>query len=353
MTKISKTEFGKLKNGTTVYAFTLSDGRRMATVLDLGATLQALVTPDKNGKPTDVVLGYDTIEEYLENDGYLGATIGRFGNRIAEGRLAVEDKVYALYLNDRDNHLHGGKEGFDKKIWDAQVALENGDEILVLRYVSPDGEEHYPGTLVTTVTYRLTDKGISIDYFATADQKTAINLTNHSYFNLDGDGSADSVSAHYLKIEADEITPTDKNMIPRQGFKKVEGTPFDFTSFKRIGDGNARITEDADMISGNGFDHCYVFRKNRDELVPACVVYSEKSGIEMSVYTDQIAVQLYTANGLSATGKGGRLYGRFGALCLETQAIPNNVNVPEYAALASSLYEAGSAYTHTVRYEFK
>ena len=198
----------------------------------------------------------------------------------------------------------------------------------------------------------LSEKGLAIDYFAVSDKKTAINLTNHSYFNLDGDGSENSVCAHQLKIEADEITPTDKNMIPRQGFKKVSGTPFDFTAFKTIGEANSRIVEDADMIAGNGLDHCYVFRENRDERIPACVVFSEKSGITMSVYTDQVAVQLYTANGLSAVGKGGKQYGRFGAFCLETQAIPNNVNVPEYAQIASSLYEANVAYTHSVRYEF-
>jgi len=352
MTKITKNEFGKLKNGATVYAFTLSDGFAFARILDLGGILQALVVPDKKGTPTDVVLGYDTPQEYLENDGYLGALIGRFGNRIDEGRLEIDGKIYPLYLNDRGNHLHGGREGFDKKIWDAEiVADEQGNEQLVLRYVSLDGEEHYPGTLVVQVVYGFVNGVLSIDYMAVADKKTAINLTNHAYFNLDGDGAENSVSEHYLKIVAARITPTDKTMIPRGGFKKVAGTPFDFSDFKKIGAGNARIKEDADMINGNGFDHCFVLNERTDDE-PACVAYSEKSGIEMKTYTDQPAVQLYTANGLSATGKDGKGYGRFGAFCLETQAIPNNVNVAEYAEIASSVYEAGTPYFHSTRYAF-
>ncbi len=352
MTKIIKNEFGSLKNGATVYAFTLSDGCSFARILNLGGILQSLVFPDKTGTPTDVVLGYDTPQEYLENDGYLGALIGRFGNRIDEGRLEIDGKIYSLYLNDRGNHLHGGREGFDKKIWDTEIITdEQGNEQLVLRYVSVDGEEHYPGTLVVQVVYGFINGVLSIDYMAVADQKTAINLTNHAYFNLDGDGAENSVSEHFLKINADRITPTDKNMIPRGGFKKVAGTPFDFSSFQKIGDGNARIEEDADMINGNGFDHCFVLNGQNDDE-PACVAYSEKSGIEMKTYTDQSAVQLYTSNGLFATGKNGKAYGRFGGFCLETQAIPNNVNVPEYAAIASSIFEKGEPYFHSTRYAF-
>ena len=332
--------------------FTLYDGFAFARILDLGGILQSLVVPDKNGTPTDVVLGYDTPQEYFENEGYVGALIGRFGNRINKGLLEIDGKIYPLYLNDRGNHLHGGREGFDKKIWDTKIIVdEQGNEQLALRYVSPDGEENYPGTLVAQVVYGFENGVLSIDYMAISDKKTAINLTNHAYFNLEGDGAENSVLQHSLKINADRITPTDKTMIPSGEFKNVAGTPFDFLTFKKIADGNARMEEDSDMINGNGFDHCFVLNEQKDDE-PACIAYSEKSGIEMKTYTDQSAVQLYTSNGLSAIGKGGKVYGRFGAFCLETQAIPNNVNVPEYAKINSSIFDKGEPYFHSTRYAF-
>lgn len=341
---ITKKLFGKTKDGREVLAYTLGDGAFYATVLDLGGTLQSIVVPDRAGKPTDVLLGYNTVAEYERNGGYLGALIGRFGNRIGGGRLTVDGKEYALYLNDRGNHLHGGKEGFDKKIWASRI---EGDE-LVLSLVSPDGEENYPGTLNVEVRYSFSGGKLTICYRAVTDKKTAVNLTNHAYFNLNGEGD-ETVLDHVLKIESDYITPTDENMIPVGGFRAVKGTPFDFTSSKTIGRDIG--AEDTDLKQGNGYDHCYVLRNKCGEWVKYAVCESEKTGIRMTCYTDMPAVQFYAGNGLDQDGKHGHYAARSG-FCLETQAIPNNVNVEEYAARGSSYLDAGEVYSFTAMYEF-
>lgn len=348
MTKIEKSEFGKMPDGRSVYAFTFTDADRQMKVLTLGGIIQSLVVPDKNGKPTDVLLGYDDVDGYLKNGGYLCALIGRFGNRIDKGRLDVDGKTYSLYINDRSNHLHGGKEGFNAKLWDAEIDGEK----LVLSYLSPDGEENYPGNLKVTVVYTFADGVLGIDYTAVSDKKTAINLTNHAYFNLSGEGDGCTILDHELLLDAPCITPTDSELIPRGEFRAVKGTPFDFTVSKKVGkDDGARAT-DIDMSYGGGYDHCFVFDKNRDKTRPYGVLYSEKSGIEMKCYTDMPAVQFYAGNCLDQKGKSGHYYGRCGGLCLETQAIPNNVNVPEYAAYGSSVYGAGEVYRFTAKYAF-
>ena len=341
---ITKKLFGKTKDGREVYAFTLGDGNSYATVLDLGGTLQSIVVPDKDGKPTDVLLGYRDVAGYENHGGYLGALIGRFGNRIGGGRLTVDGKEYSLYCNDRGNHLHGGKEGFDKKIWASRI---EGDE-LVLSLFSPDGEENYPGNLNVEVRYSFSGGKLTICYRATTDKKTAVNLTNHAYFNLNGEGS-DTILDNVLRIDSDFITPTDANMIPVGGFRAVKGTPFDFTVPKEIGrDAQA---DDIDLKQGNGYDHCFVLRNKCGEWVKYAVCESPRTGIRMTCYTDMPAVQFYAGNGLNQDGKGGHYANRSG-FCLETEAIPNNVNVEEYAARGSSFLNAGEVYSYTAMYEF-
>ena len=345
MTKITKEHFAVL-NGREVDAYTLTEGETSVRVLTYGGILQSIVLPDKNGVKRDVLLGYDTLEGYLENGGYLGALIGRFGNRIDKGMLTIDGALHALYKNDRGNHLHGGKEGFNAKIWNAEVV----GETLELSYFSPDGEENYPGNLTVRVTYSLSGGALKISYFAVSDKKTAINLTNHAYFNLNGEGNDVTAADNYLQIDAPYITPTDETLIPRGEFRATADTPFDFSAPKRIArDINA---DDPDLKKGNGYDHCFVFAPGRDVSKPYATAYSESTGIEMRCFTDMPAVQLYTGNGLNQFGKGGNHYGKNNAYCLETEAIPNNVNVPAYARYGSSVYDRGQAYRFFATYAF-
>ena len=282
---------------------------------------------------------------YENNGGYLGALIGRFGNRIGKGELTIDGVKYQLYCNDRGNHLHGGKVGFNKKIWAHEIV---GDE-LRLTLVSPDGDENYPGTLSVRVTYIFENGEMRIFYHAVSDKKTAVNLTNHAYFNLSGEGDG-SILDHMLEIESDEITPTDPNMIPVGGFRRVAYTPFDFTSPRPIGE--AIDADDIDIKQGNGYDHCYVLRNTCGKYVKYATVESPKTGIRMTCYTDMPAVQFYAGNGLHQQGKSA-YYGKRAGFCLETQAIPNNVNVPEYAARGSSILEAGAEYSFHAMYKFE
>lgn len=341
---ISKKIFGTTKDGREVLAYTLADGESKAVILTYGGILQSLVVPDKSGKPTDVVLGYNTVAEYEENGGYLGALIGRFGNRIGGGKLTIDGKEYQLYQNDRGNHLHGGKEGFNKKVWAHKV---EGDE-LVLSILSPDGEENYPGNLNVEVRYSFKGGALKIKYRAVADKKTAVNLTNHAYFNLNGEGDG-SILDNELWIDCDYIVPTNDTMIPVGGFRAVKGTAFDFNTPKAIG--KDIDADDTDLKQGGGYDHCHVLKNKCGEYVKYATAYSRKTGIKMACYTDMPAVQLYTGNGLHQQGKT-VYYGKRAAFCLETQAIPNNVNVKEYAEKGSSILDAGEVYEFTAAYEF-
>lgn len=337
--------FGKTSDGRQVLAFTLWDGESYATVLNRGGIVQSIAVPDKNGVLTDVVLGYNDMEGYEKNGGYLGALIGRFGNRIGGGKLVIDGKEYALYCNDRGNHLHGGKEGFDKKIWAHEI---KGDE-LVLSLVSPDGEENYPGNLQVRVTYSFRGGEFKIEYHAVSDQKTAINLTNHAYFNMNGEGKGDALD-NVLWIDCDFVTPTNATMIPEGDFRAVKGTAFDFNAPKEIG--RDIDADDPDLKRGNGYDHCHVLKNKCGEFVKYATVESKKTGIKMTCFTDMPAVQFYAGNGLNQQGKSG-YYGKRSGFCLETQAIPNNVNVPAYAAKGSSLYDKGQEYGFTAVYRFE
>ena len=343
---ITTSKFGFTKDGREVLAFTIADGDSFVTILSYGGIVQSLVVPAANGEPTDVVLGYNDVASYEETGGYLGALIGRFGNRIGEGKLTIDGETYQLYNNDRGNHLHGGKEGFNTKIWAHEIVDEN---TVALSIVSPDGEENYPGTLTVRVEYTFRHGTLTIRYRATTSKKTAVNLTNHAYFNLNGEGDG-SILDNVLWMDCDEITPTNPTMIPVGGFRKVAGTPFDFNTPKAIGQDIE--ADDVDLKQGNGYDHCHVLKNGCGKYAKYATVTGPKTGITMTCYTDMPAVQFYAGNGLNQEGKT-IYYGKRAGFCLETQAIPNNVNVPEYAAKGSSILDAGEVYEFTAAYEFK
>ncbi len=341
---ITAKQFGKTADGKTVTAYTLHDGTSSMTVLDLGGIVQQILIPDRNGNLTDVILGYQTVAEYENNGGYLGALIGRFGNRIGKGKLVIDGKEYNLYLNDRGNHLHGGKSGFNKKIWNASI---EGDR-LKLQLLSPDMEENYPGNLNVEVVYSFRNGEWKIEYRAVSDKKTCVNLTNHAYFNLNGEGNGDVLN-HLMQIDCDFITPTSPTMIPEGGFRAVKGTAFDFNAPKEIG--KDIDADDTDLKQGNGYDHCHVLKNKCGEYVKYAEVKSPVTGIVMECFTDMPAVQFYAGNGLSVRGKSGT-YVKRGGFCLEPQAIPNNVNVPEYAEKGSSILGAGEEYRFHAAYRF-
>lgn len=333
---ITKRLFGKMPCGKEVYCWTITNGDMSADVIDYGATLRSLIVPDKNGKPTDVVLGYDTLEEYINNDGYIGATVGRFANRIRVGKFTLNGEEYTVACNDGPNHLHGGIEGYDKRVWD----IKDEDGELACYLVSPDGDEGYPGTLEMKVTYALKDGGLSIHYEAASDKDTIFNPTNHAYFNLDGEGK---VNEQYLMINADYFTPNDADCLPTGELKAVEGTSMDFKDFHTIAE---RADMDEYVKPYGGYDVNFVLNGN----APACEVYSDKNGIVMTVLTTEPGVQLYTGNGTSdRTGKGGAQYGWRSAFCLETQHYPDCINHPEWP---SCVLEAGVKFDSTTVYKF-
>ena len=340
--------FGKTSDGQTVMAFKLKDGANEATILNLGGIIQSLKVADKNGNLVDVILGYNDVAGYERTGGYLGALIGRYGNRIEKGHLVIDGEEYNLYCNDRGNHLHGGRNGFDKKLWNYVFEGHDGNT-LALSIVSPDGEENYPGNLRVQVRYTFVDGELKIEYAAMSDKKTAINMTNHAYFNLDGEGSGNVLDT-FLQIDADRVTPTDETLIPHGEFKDVEGTPFDFRKPHRIGE---RIgdTDDDDIRYGGGYDINFVCNKPAGTYAKIADAESEKSGIAMEVFTDMPAVQLYTGNGLSQNGKSA-YYNRNYGFCLETQFIPNGVNCPSYAALGDPIFEKNKIYHSVTAYKF-
>lgn len=309
--------FGMTRGGEPVTACRLENGAGASvTVLDYGATVQSLCVPNDSGGLTDVVLGYDTAAEYEENGGFLGATIGRVGNRIGGAAFRLNGKCYALAKNDGENHLHGGHLGFDKWLW---AIRPMGEDSLVCSRLSPDGEEGYPGNLQVQVTFTLTPRNtLRIQYDADTDQDTIVNLTNHSYFNLNGHGT---VLEHELQVFASRITENDAGCLPTGKLLEVAGTPFDFQVPKQIG---AEIGQDhPQLLCGKGYDHNYVLSGKR-----AAVLRSAVSGIMMTVETDMPGMQVYTANTLSERrGKGGSVMSPRSAVCLETQLFPNGVNL--------------------------
>ena len=313
-----------------------------------------LMVPDRDGNMADVVLGYNTLAEYLRETPYFGSIIGRVGNRIAKGKFDLDGKTYDLVTNnvpaDMPCHLHGGTVGFDKVVWEAEPFMKENTPGLKLHYLSKDGEEGYPGNLDVTVWYRLTeDNSLKIDYLATTDAATPVNLTNHSYFNLRGEGNGDILS-HLVTLNATHYTPVNPGLIPTGEIAPVEGTPFDFTTPHPIGN---RIDADNEQIRfGGGYDHNWVLDNQDGDLALAATAFEPVSGRVMEVWTTEPGVQFYCGNFLdgSLIGKSGRPYQRRTGFCLETQHYPDSVNQPNFPA---TILRPGEKYQSTTLFRFK
>ena len=321
----TQAEWGALSDGTKVQAVELKNSKGVtARVISYGATLQDLMVPDNAGKAADIVIGYDTIEGYEKTPGYTGVTVGRYANRIAGGKFQLDGKTFQIPQNDGPNALHGGPKGFDKVLWTGKI-IPHGVE---LTYLSPDGEMGFPGNLTAVVRYTLVGKELKIEYSATTDKNTVVNLTNHSYFNLAGAGNG-NILKDEVKINASRYTPVDATLIPTGELASVEGTPFDFRKPTAVG---ARIeNKDDQLTKGHGYDHNWVLNSS-GKLAEAAEVYEPESGRVMQVLTDQPGVQFYTGNFLDGTikGKGGKVYEHRAALCLETQHFPDSPNHPKF-----------------------
>lgn len=347
---MTKQDWGKGPEGQTVELYTLRNAKGMqATITNYGARVTSLSTPDRNGNMADVVLGFDSIDGYLKENPYFGAVVGRYGNRIAKGHFALNGKEYQLPLNNGPNSLHGGLKGFDKRVWSARDVSMDGEPALELTYVSKDREEGYPGKLTAKVTYTLTNKNeLRLDYQATTDQDTILNITNHSYFNLAGQGEG-NILDHVIRINADKFTPVDETLIPTGELKPVAGTPFDFRQPAAIG---ARIGEkDEQLIRGKGYDHNFVLNGAQGELALAVKVTEPKSGRVMEVLTTEPGVQFYTGNFLDGTltGKGGKKYDFRYGFCLETQHFPDSPNQPQFPPV---VLKPDTTYRSTTVYRF-
>lgn len=339
---IQEEDFGTLEDGSEVSLFTLTNSNDMEVkITNYGGIVTSIRIPDVNGSLDDVVLGFESLDKYLEGTPYFGAIIGRYGNRIAGGKFSIDGTEYELATNDGSNHLHGGEVGFDKVLWDAEIQDDNS---LKLTYLSEDGEEGYPGNLEVSVVYSLTnDSELKIEYEATTDKATPVNLTNHSYFNLSGQPDS-TILDHELMLNADQYTPVNDELIPTGELTEVEGTPFDFRNPHEIG---ARI----DQVEG-GYDHNWVLnRSENDSLFHAATLYHEESGREMKVFTEEPGIQFYSGNFLdgSLEGPDGTPFVQHAALCLETQHFPNSPNEPDFP---STILEPGETYETTTIYQF-
>lgn len=350
MAAITKQHWSTLTTGEEIDLYKLrnSPGTE-ATITNYGGRLVTLCTPDREGKFADIVLGFDNLQGYLAKNPYFGALVGRYANRIANAEFSLNGKTYQLAKNDGPNSLHGGTRGFDKVVWKAKESSVAGDSALQLTYVSKDGEEGYPGNLTATITYTLTDSDeLKIEYEATTDKDTVINLTNHSYFDLTGQ-FAGSILDHEVTINADRFTPVNSNLIPTGELKDVKGTPFDFTQPARIG---ARIDEEDEQLKyGIGYDHNFVLNRSGTGLSLAARVKDAKTGRVLEVSTTQPGMQFYTGNHLDGhvRGKGGVMYGfRFG-FCLETQHFPDSPNQPTFP---SAELKVGQKYQGTTVFKF-
>jgi len=326
---VTRAPFGKTADGGAVELFTLTNTNGVQIrITNYGAIIVSIRVPDRNGKLDDVVLGYDTLEGYTAsgNPRFFGAVVGRYGNRIANGRFTLDGKNYQLATNNGPNHLHGGVKGFDKVVWRAEPFKKDDSIGVVLEHTSPDGDEGYPGTLKARVTYTLNDRNeLIVDYYATTDKPTPLNLTQHTYFNLAGDGKRD-ITDHIITIDADRYTPVDATMIPTGALTPVDSTPFDFRKPTRIG---ARIDADDEQIRyGLGYDHNFVLNRRTDGLFHAVRLVDPASGRTLDISTTQPGLQFFTGNKLdgSITGKAGHVYNKRFGLCLETQHFPDSPN---------------------------
>jgi aldose 1-epimerase len=346
---VKKQAYGKMPDGAEVELYTLTNANGMqAGIITYGGTVVSLTAPDRNGKYADVVLGMDDLAGYRKATAFFGALIGRYGNRIGHAQFTLDGNTYKLPANDNGNMLHGGPAGFDKQIWSARPGSSPDGQTLELTYVSKDGEAGFPGALTAKVVYTLTAKNeLKIDYTATTDKPTVVNLTNHSYFNLAGQGEGD-ILAHEVMIDAGRYTPVDEHLIPTGELRPVSGTPFDFTKPTAVG---ARIEANDEQIKfGNGYDHSWVLNKAAGSLAKAAEVHEATSGRVMEVWTTEPAVQFYTGNFLDGTLQGkGKTYIRRGALCLETQHYPDSPNKP---AFPTTELKPGETYRTTTLYRF-
>jgi aldose 1-epimerase len=349
---ITKAGFGTTTSGQAVEIYTLRNPHGAeARILTYGGIVQSLIMPDKNGKFADIVLGYDNLQGYLDQTPYFGALIGRYGNRIGGAKFLLEGKNYALAANNGSNSLHGGLVGFDKVVWNAQPLETIHGPSLVLTYFSKDGEEGFPGNLQVTAIYTLTeDNALKLDFTATTDQPTVVNLTHHSYFNLAGQGNGD-ILKHLVQINANRFTPVDSTLIPTGELRPVANTPFDFRQPTTI---SARINDprDEQIQFGGGYDHNWVLNQLApDALSLAACVHEPTTGRTMEVWTTAPGMQFYTGNFLDGTitGKGGKVYPRRCAFCLEPQHFPDSPNKPNFP---TTELKPGEIYYHTIFYKF-
>lgn len=345
---LKKKDFEKIVDNKQVKLFVLknSSGAEVA-VTNFGGKIVSIMVPDKQGNLVDVVLGKSNIEDYMnDQEPYFGAVCGRTGNRIANGKFTLDGKDYQLAINNGPNSLHGGIKGFNAVVWDAK---QIDDQTLELSYLSKDGEEGFPGNLSVTMTYKLTDSNsVDIDYKATTDKPTILNLTNHSYFNLSGEGDP-YIGDHELQINAKTYLPTSDVAIPLGEAESVNGTPFDFQSIHTIGE---RIDKDDTQIEyGNGYDHTFIINKMDDALTFTAKASSPKTGIIMETYTTEPGVQLYTGNFLDGSfiGKNGHTYPKRSAFCLETQHYPDSINHPDYPSV---ILRPGEVFKSSTKYKF-
>jgi len=350
---ITKEPYGDV-NGQKVDLYTMTNvnGYEMK-VTTYGGIITMFKTPDKNDKYSDIVLGYNSVDGYVKINPYFGAIIGRYGNRIAKGKFSLDGQEYTLAINNAPNNLHGGNKGFDKVIWEAKPLTTDNAVSLEMRYLSKDGEEGFPGNLEATVVYTLTnDNTLEIQYTATTDKPTIVNLTNHTYWNFAGEGSGD-ILGHQLMINADSITPVDSTLIPDGTFMAVKDTPFDFTTPHTIG---SRINVDNEQLKfGMGYDHNWVLnRENVSDTVLAATVYEANSGRYMEIYTTEPGIQFYSGNFLdgSIKGKSGSAYNFRNGFCLETQHYPdspNKLNFPSVVLRPGEIYSTKTIHKFSVK----
>jgi aldose 1-epimerase len=342
--KVEKSSFGKTPDGQEVSLFTCTNANKLVLkMIDYGAIVVALETPDKNGKLANINLGFDKLDGYLERHPYFGSTVGRYCNRIAKGRFTLDGKEYTLAVNNSPNHLHGGEKGFDKQMWKA-VEVKTPDAVGVkFTRRSPDGEEGYPGNLDVTVTYTLTNANeLKIEFSAKTDKPTPVNLTNHNYWNLAGAGSG-SILDQELTLQADKYLPVDAGLIPTGELADVKGTPLDFTSAHRIGE---RIKEiKADPV---GYDHCFVLRSSDGSLALAARAKDPKSGRVMEIRTTQPGIQFYSGNFLDGKPANGN-YKQYEGFCLETQHYPDSPNQPKFP---TTILKPGETFSQTTVHRF-
>lgn len=348
---ISKESFGKTSAGENVDIYTLRNRNAVeARIMTYGGILVSLKVPGREQRLDDVVLGFNDLDQYLtKNDPYMGAIIGRYGNRIAKGRFTLNGVEYKLAANNGENHLHGGIKGFDKVVWTGKSMTTAAGPAVVLTYLSKDGEEGYPGNLRVTVVYTLTNKNeLKIDYSATTDKDTVINFTHHSYFNLAGEGSGDILD-HLVKINANRFIPTDAGSIPTGEIRPVANTPFDFLKDTAIG---ARINQDDEQLKfGNGYDHTWVINGRPGVMRLAATASEITSGRTMEVWTTEPGMQFYTGNFLNGSidGKSGKPYQRRSGFCFETQHYPDSPNQPRFP---TTRLRKGAVYRSSTIYKF-